>query len=95
MATLERRQNRYRIVLRLHGRKFSRSIRTASEIEAQAALARVNDSLRRIELGILTPPNGVAVVKFLFSDGRIENPVQAPQVRTLPATIRRLLRLKN
>ncbi len=83
MATLERRQNRFRIVLRLNGKKFSRSIKTADEVEAQDALARINDGLRRIELGILTPPDGADVVTFLFSDGKIENPQQAPKVRSL------------
>lgn len=41
MATLEKRQNRYRVVLRLNGKKISRSIKSENEVEAQAALARM------------------------------------------------------
>jgi hypothetical protein len=68
MATLERRQNQYRIVLRLNGKKFRRSIQTVSEVEVQGALARINDNLRRIELGLLAPLQGADVITYLLSD---------------------------
>ena len=45
MATLEKRQDRYRIVFRLGGKKYSRSVETENEVEAQSALARINDGL--------------------------------------------------
>ena len=83
MAILEKRRNRYRIILRLNGKKFSRSIKTTDETEAQSALARINDGLRRVELGILTPPEGADIVTFLFSDGRVIDSPKPPQLRSL------------
>jgi hypothetical protein len=83
MATLEKRQNRYRVVLRLNGRKISRSIKSKNEIEAQSALARINDGLRRMELGLLAPPEDADVITYLFSDGNFQGQPQASQIRSL------------
>ena len=51
MASLERRGNRFRILFRFGGEKFSRALKTNSEKTALAAVARLDDNLRRVELG--------------------------------------------
>lgn len=53
MASLERRNGSFRIVFRYAGRKFGRSLKTANEKAATACLARLEDNLRRLELGTL------------------------------------------
>jgi len=71
MASLENRAGKYRVIFRLGGRKFSRSLKTRNEKEANASLARLEDSLRRVELGMLELPSGADPATFLLSDGRV------------------------
>ena len=68
MASIENRGSTYRIIFRDHGRKFSRSLHTRSEKTALGALARLEDNLRRLELGTLLVPEGADVATFLLSD---------------------------
>jgi hypothetical protein len=51
MASLESRGRTYRVVFRYAGEKISRSLRTSNAKAANASLARLEDNLRRIELG--------------------------------------------
>ena len=53
MPGLQRRNNIYYINFRLFGRRFHRSLRTGNERTALACLARLDDNLRRVELGTL------------------------------------------
>ena len=55
MASLEQRNGNYRIVFRYAGQKYNRSLKTRSPVAAQASLARLEDNLRRVELGSLDP----------------------------------------
>ena len=70
MPSLERRNETYYVNFRLHGRRFHRSMRTSNERAALACLARLEDNLRRVELGTLELPDDVDVLSFLLSDGR-------------------------
>lgn len=70
MASIEKRGHSYRIVFRFDGRKFTRSLKTSSERDATASLARLEDNLRRVELGTLSIPEGSDVATFLLSDGK-------------------------
>ncbi len=56
MATLESRNGWYRIVVRIAGKKFSRSLKTKDETASARCLAKIKDNLHRIELGALTIP---------------------------------------
>ena len=71
MASLEKRNNIYRIVFRLDGQKFSRSLRTKSKAAADLALAQLKDGLHRIKLGVLTLDPSDDVVTALMSSGNI------------------------
>ena len=53
MASLEQRNGIYRIVFRLNGEKFSRSLRTKCASAADLVLAQLKDSLHRLKLGLL------------------------------------------
>ena len=70
MASLEKRSDKFRIVFRFGGEKFSRSLKTRSDKAAAGCLARLEDNLRRLELGTLTLPDGADVASFLLSDGK-------------------------
>jgi hypothetical protein len=73
MASLEIHYGLYRIVFRYAGQKFCRSLKTDKERTANAALARVDDNLRRLELGQLVLPTGADVAAFVLSDGRLDH----------------------
>lgn len=83
MATLENRAGNYRIVARVQGQKLSRSLKTKSEESARASLARLEDNLHRIELGTLVVPEGVDLLTFLLSDGRLNIQPERNSIRTL------------
>ena len=70
MASLEQRSGHFRVVFRFAGRKFNRSLKTANRTEAAASLARLEDNLRRLELGTLVLPDHTDLASFLLSDGR-------------------------
>lgn len=84
MATLEKRGNTYRVVFRYGGQKVTKSVRTRDERAANACLARVEDNLRRLELGVLTVPDDADIAEFVLSDGRRNSrEVSRPQLRTI------------
>ena len=70
MASIELRGNSFRIVFRYGGQRISRSLRTKDRKAADACLARLEDNLRRMELGLLQLPDDGDLATFLLSDGR-------------------------
>jgi integrase len=85
MATLEQRSGKFRVIFYVDGKRFSRSLRTRSEQAAIASIARLEDNLRRLELGLLTPPEGCDLTSFLLSDGRVDKKLELPAIRSLHA----------
>lgn len=83
MASLENRNGSYRVVFRYAGRRFSSSLGTTRSTEARACVARLDDNLRRVELGLIAVPSGADIAAFLLSDGRISNRLSIPAVQTL------------
>ena len=71
MASLEKRPHGYRVVFMFRGEKIARSLQTKDPKQAKATLARMEDTLRRIELGTLLMPEGTDIVTFLLSDGNL------------------------
>ncbi|MBW3599774.1 MAG: site-specific integrase [Planctomycetes bacterium] len=88
MASLEQRGDSYRIVFRHAGQKFTRSLKTSDAKQAGAMLSRLEDNLRRVELGSLSAPLGCDVCTFLLSDGRLD---QRPRPKHLIRTLGKLL----
>jgi len=83
MASIEKRGRTYRIIFRVNGRKFSRSLHTSNERQAIGSLARLEDNLRRVELGTLSIPEGADIATFLLSDGRNLAKRKRSTIRTL------------
>jgi len=86
MASLEKRPHGYRVVFMFRGEKFARSLQTKDPKQAKATLARMEDTLRRIDLGTLLVPDGADIATFLLSDGNLaakprnEEPVTLTQI---------------
>lgn len=80
MASLEKRGYSYRVIFRYAGIKYARSLETKSERTAQAALARLEDNLHRLQLGTLQAPEHGDLAEFLLGDGRT-NSTAAPDAR--------------
>lgn len=75
MAFIEKRGGKFRLIFRYGGKRFRRSLLTDNERAARSSLARVEDNLRRVELGLLEIPDGADISAFLVSDGRaLEQP---------------------
>jgi hypothetical protein len=83
MATLEKRSDSYRVIFYFGGQRFARSLKTDNPREALSSIARLDDNLRRVELGLLTCPEDVDLATFLLSDGRAEAKHSVPTIRTL------------
>jgi hypothetical protein len=83
MPSLEQRNGHFRIVFRFGGQKLTRSLKTKDEDDAHGAFARLQDNLRRAELGHLAVPEGADVAAFLLSDGRALAKPTLPKIRSL------------
>lgn len=82
MASLEKRGQSFRIVFRYGGIKYGRSLETTSERTAQAALARLEDNLHRLQIGTLEIPPQGDLASFLLADGRLR-PTKAKKSATI------------
>jgi integrase len=90
MAWLERRGKKYRISYRLGGTLHRHSLGTADKGEADSCLARLEDSLNRLDRGWLKPPPaGADLSLFLLSGGEVTGvpPLRAPTPLILGALI--------
>lgn len=85
MATLEKRSGSYRVIFYVDGQRFTRSLKTIHQREAVASIARLEDNLRRVDLGLLIPPEAADLASFLLSDGRTHEKLEVPAIRTLRA----------
>ncbi len=83
MAMLEKRGRSFRIIFRHQGIRYARALSTRSKKTADAALARLEDNLHRLELGTLQLPEGGELAAFLLGDGR-SKPARASSATPLP-----------
>jgi integrase len=74
---------KYRIHFRFGGKQFQKSLKTTDETEANAALGRIELTLRELETGRMTLPEGADFWTFVFTDGERTQKVAAPTVVTL------------
>ena len=65
--------NQFHIRLRFAGRAFKRSLKTSDQMEAEAALARVTETMSLINRGVLELPAAEDVTRFLLSYGKLSN----------------------
>ena len=93
MAFIERRGNRYRIIFRYAGRRYTHSLRTTDPREADALAGGVEKTLLRLQQGLRDLPAGVDLITFLLSNGqRVEKP-KPPPIRSLEQLIDRYLQV--
>ena len=70
MASLDKRGRSFRVAFRFQGIRYTRALGTRNEKAAEAALARLEDNLHRLELGTLELPEGGDLAGFLLGDVR-------------------------
>lgn len=89
MAWIQKdRSDNYHVCFRLGDRKFKRSLKTASQSQAESAKGRIEESMRLVERGYLVIPAGADIPDFLLSDGKISGPVDIPTVVSLNELIK-------
>lgn len=88
MAWIQKdRSDNYHVCFRLGDRKFKRSLKTASQSQAESAKGRIEESMRLVDRGYLVIPAGADIPDFLLSDGKISGPVDIPTVVSLKELI--------
>src|SRR3954452_1049736 len=83
MATIERRNHRFRLIFYHAGRRYTASLKTTSQREADATAGSVERTLMLMQQGVLALPPGADLVTFVLSGGRCEEKPKPPPVRTL------------
>jgi hypothetical protein len=79
MASLELRNQTYRVVFMFRGRKYGYSLDTGDRVTAEALRGGVEKTLMRVEQNLLPFPEGADVVEFVKHDGRLpEKKAAAP-----------------
>lgn len=84
MASLEKRNQTYRIVFMHGGKRHGFSLKTGDRREAETLAGGVAKTLMRIEQKLLKVPAGVDIVTFVQNDGRVEE--AAPYSAAEPIT---------
>jgi integrase len=83
MATLERRNDRFRLIFYLAGKRYTASLQTADDREANAIAGSVERTLMLLKQGVLDVPEGGDLVAFVLSGGKRSGKPKPPAVRTL------------
>lgn len=89
MPHLELRNQIYRIAFRLNGQRFSRSLKTKSKQQAELALARVQDSLHRLELGLIEISPDDDLITTLLSG--VASPLRQTMAIRMPKSVAHVL----
>lgn len=89
MASLELRADRYRVVFRFGGKKYSTTLNTTNHREAQALRGGVEKTLLRLEQGLLDLPIGADICSFVLTEGRRTEKPKAVKPVTLAKLVER------
>jgi integrase len=71
VASLEKRNQTYRIVFMYGGKRHGFSLGTGDRHEAESLIGGVEKTLMRIEQNLLKLPSGVDIVTFVKNDGQV------------------------
>jgi len=74
MASLENRTGYFHVVFRFGGKKYTRSLQTDDEHEANRLIANLEQTIRDIKSGRITLPPDADIPTFFLSDGKLSNP---------------------
>jgi len=89
MAYLQQRNGWYRVIFRLKGERFTKSLNTQSERSANACLARVDDNLHRFDLGLIEVPDGGDPLAFFLGCTGKSHTRESVRTEIKSATIKR------
>src|SRR5262245_42330000 len=70
MASLELRNQTYRVVFMFRGRKYGYSLGTGDRDTAEALRGGVEKTLMRVEQNLLPFPESTDIIEFIKNDGR-------------------------
>lgn len=89
MASLEQQKDggNFRVIFWFGGHKFSRTLKTSHEQEANATALRIEENIRLVERGRLEIPPDADIASFLLSDGKIGKKPVATKSMTLEGLI--------
>src|SRR5262245_27027307 len=87
MAWLERdkRTGNYKLGIRIGNRKVRRSLETTDRADAVAIRIKVEETLRAVERGWTSVPEGADPIDFLISGGKVPQKLELPRTLTLKA----------
>ncbi len=74
MASLENRTGYFNVVFRFGGKKYTRSLHTDDEKEANRLLANLEQTVRDVKSGRISLPPDADIPTFLLSDGKLTTP---------------------
>ena len=66
MGSIEKRNNRFRLIFYHAGRRYTASLKTADRREAEAAAGAVERCLMHLEQGVVELPAGADLVTFVL-----------------------------
>lgn len=75
MASLENRSGHYHVVFRFGGKKFTRSLETDNEREADRLRTNLEQTIRDVKSGRMVIPDDADIATFLLSDGKLTDQV--------------------
>jgi len=81
MASLELRNQTFRVVFMYAGRKYAYSLDTGDRQTAEALRGGVEKTLMLIDQKVITVPQGADLIAFIKAGGRIDAPVAPPPER--------------
>ena len=90
MASLELRNQTYRVVFMFRGRKYGYSLDTGDRTTAEALRGGVEKTLIRGEQNLLPFPEGADVVEFVKHDGRLPAKEEEAAAPPAPLTLAQL-----
>ncbi len=82
MATIERRNKRFRVIFYFQSRRYAASLKTEDAGEADSIAGSIDRTLSLIEQGVLDVPDEADFVTFVLSGGKKAEKPKLPPVRS-------------
>jgi len=103
MATIEQRNQRFRVIFYFAGRRFTASLATTNRGEADAVAGSVERTLMLLTQGVLSVPQGADFLAFVLSGGKqhfittlgAHHPIQTLELSHLQQHIERRAKQKG
>jgi integrase len=94
MAFLEQRGNRFRVIFRHAGRRYTHALKTSELSVAQGLMGGIERTLMLLNQRILSVPDGVDLLTFVVSNGQVKR-LATESVEEAPARAKRDLALRE